>query len=328
MADNHNNNKKNEGIFDDAESDMDTNSTGSNDHKNSNKNSNGSDDDEDLFAPSSSEPSPSSSKKKTTSNNKNNATDRLAGLSKFVRRILDPNREPRGLIEPPQVIPLNDEFLQAFGKREQEFDRQLGRDANFDQTIPDDDDDEGEGEDAKRNKKRKRSQENEEDEEGDTNKPTKVKVSNLLYTTTEETLAEECRNFGPVLEVNMIMDDNNPEKNVGRAYVVFADERSAQACVDQQLGGDLNGRPIRVALAENLPKKSASNPTAGGARYYQKDISTKCFRCGKIGHIGANCPNPPKANICPLCAKVDEHDMRACPWNRVCFNCGIPVRLS
>jgi hypothetical protein len=46
-------------------------------------------------------------------------------LSKWAARLFDPDR-PRGVIEPPQVIPLNDEFLQAFGRREKEYDEAAG----------------------------------------------------------------------------------------------------------------------------------------------------------------------------------------------------------
>ena len=50
------------------------------------------------------------------------------GLSKWAARLLEPNR-PRSLIETPQEIPLNDEFLKAFGQREKEHDKAMGRDA-------------------------------------------------------------------------------------------------------------------------------------------------------------------------------------------------------
>ena len=40
--------------------------------------------------------------------------------SKWAARLFDPNRS-WGLVEALQVIPLNDEFLQAFGKRENDY---------------------------------------------------------------------------------------------------------------------------------------------------------------------------------------------------------------
>lgn len=50
----------------------------------------------------------------------------------------------------PYSIPLNDEFLTAFGKREKEYDELVGRSVDIDQTsldvdVVDSDDDEGAG---------------------------------------------------------------------------------------------------------------------------------------------------------------------------------------
>jgi hypothetical protein len=57
-------------------------------------------------------------------------------LSKWAARLFDPNR-PRGLVQPPAVIPLNDEFLTAFGKREKDNDEKLGRTMEIPQQIED-----------------------------------------------------------------------------------------------------------------------------------------------------------------------------------------------
>jgi len=64
-------------------------------------------------------------------------------LSKWSARLLDPNR-PRGLIETPKIIPLNDEFLSAFGKREKQDDIELNRNpVDIVPMMGDDDDDDG-----------------------------------------------------------------------------------------------------------------------------------------------------------------------------------------
>jgi hypothetical protein len=62
-------------------------------------------------------------------------------LSKWAARLFDPNR-PRGLVQPPAVIPLNDEFLTAFGKREKDYDEKTGRSIEIPQEIGDESSDE------------------------------------------------------------------------------------------------------------------------------------------------------------------------------------------
>lgn len=77
-------------------------------------------------------------------------------LSKWAARLFDPDR-PRGLVQAPQTIPLNDEFLTAFGKREKDFDDKLGRKIDIDQDIADEnessDDEEDMGNDTTSTKK-------------------------------------------------------------------------------------------------------------------------------------------------------------------------------
>uniref|UniRef100_A0A7S0GD51 Uncharacterized protein n=1 Tax=Proboscia inermis TaxID=420281 RepID=A0A7S0GD51_9STRA len=57
-------------------------------------------------------------------------------LSKWAARLFDPNR-PQGLVHAPQLIPLNDEFLQVFGKREKDCDEMAGREIEIDKTSLD-----------------------------------------------------------------------------------------------------------------------------------------------------------------------------------------------
>ena len=74
----------------------------------------------------------SSSKSNTQDQTTNNKVDLAKKkLSKWAARLFDPNR-PRGLIETPTVIPLNDEFLKEFGKREKTFHESTGQRLNID----------------------------------------------------------------------------------------------------------------------------------------------------------------------------------------------------
>lgn len=246
-------------------------------------------------------------------------------LSKWAARLFDPDR-PRGLIETPQVIPLNDEFLQAFGQRERAFDKARGvTDLEIDKEIHDDDDDKGTIQAPVGVPKAVNNGEN---------KGVKVKISNLKFTTSSKALLETCCAFGTVLNLNLLMEEENPSNendnqqlNKGRAYVVFETEEGAKACID---GLEvLDGRPLRVELASSggATGRSSMGKSLSSSRYYDKDISTKCFRCGEVGHREAECTNPARAKPCPICAGLD-HDIKNCPIKPVCYNCGAPGHVS
>lgn len=245
-------------------------------------------------------------------------------------------------MEPPQIIPINDEFLTAFGKREKEFDKATGREGEFQQEIQSDDEDDNEGDSIGGGTKRglknlSVTTDMAASKEGTSaHGSTKIKISNLSYRTSEETLSNVCLMFGTLKEVKMVLDRDPPAgsdiHNSGRAYVTFDMESAAMACMDGLK--TLEGRDLRITLASTkakTPKASSSAATPANAsllnKMFERDISTVCFQCGKVGHIGANCPNPPKPKPCNLCGMTD-HEQRMCPYNRTCFNCGAPGHLN
>jgi len=124
--------------------------------------------------------------------------------------------------------------------------------------------------------------------------------------------------------MNLLMDKERANLNAGRAYVTFETTESADACVEGLQ--TLDGRQLRNSIAEEI---SRGRRSVGGttARYWVKDISTKCYRCGQVGHIAEACPNAAILKPCPLCGAFD-HDIRACPMSRVCFRCGVPGHIN
>ena len=232
--------------------------------------------------------------------------------------------------------------MTAFGKREKEFDKAKGVTHEFEQEINSDDEDsnnnDGLGPSSKQQEKS-----SSEDGKKKSSCHTKVKVSNLAYRTSHETLTNACLRFGTLVEVHLVLDKDQPEgstiQNSGRAYVTFDSEESAQACIDGLT--TLDGRSLRVNMAAMRPKTPNSKVGGGGGgdnsgapvsasllnKMMQKDISTICFRCGGVGHIEANCPNPAKPKPCTLCGMID-HEQKMCPSNRICFNCGLPGHVS
>lgn len=247
-------------------------------------------------------------------------------LSKWAARLFDPNR-PRGLVEPPKVIPLNDEFLTAFGKREKEYDAVAGRDIEIDKTSLDiiDVSDNDEDENTERNSSMKNN--------GDS-AAGKVKISNLSYQTTTAAIARQCGLIGPVVDVNLILDDRG--QSSGRAYVTFEDYDTAVSCVETMHEKQFEGRTLFVSLAaakyssssskrknNNNGESSTTTIKKQESRYWERDISSKCNSCGEVGHFARNCPNDEKPKPCGLCAELG-HDMWTCPQKSVCFNCGLP----
>jgi len=245
-------------------------------------------------------------------------------LSKWAARLFDPNR-PRGLVEPPQVIPLNDEFLTAFGKREKEFDDTIGRDAEIDRSNIDEVDPGGKSsEDAIELDEEEGKKKGAESYEG-----CKVKITNIGYTTSLELLTKKVQRYGSLVEVNLIMDKDKPNLNIGKAYVTFELAECASDFVDKMNEQTLDGRAIRVAIAASNQRRKSTSGKLGNmmARYWEKDISSKCYRCGEVGHVEAHCTNEEKPKPCPLCAELG-HDSWSCPRKNVCFNCGVPGHVS
>lgn len=319
-------------------------------------------DDDDNAVPVADEDSPPRKKSKITTGNdtitKTTATvapelleHAKTKLSKWAARLFDPDRI-RGLVEAPQTIPLNDEFLKAFGQREKEFDQKLGRTIQIDrneilgetdesdsQDVDSDNDDHDDMDNGNRRTKRRSTKKELTNTAG-----RKLKISNLAFTTTLEELTNLCHQYGPTTSINLLMDKGDRSQlNMGRAYVTFESDVDAQACLEHFK--TCHGRTLRLAWADDKPTGSSTTDNTnsrkslggGGAnRYWERDISTKCFRCQQIGHIAAKCPNPTKLIPCALCGNNTSnttnnnypHDMRDCSLARICFKCGLPGHVN
>ena len=92
-------------------------------------------------------------------------TTRKAQLSKWSLQFLDPTAasQRQMIIEPPKIIPLDDKYLQEFGKREREYDEAAGRSMDIDRSTLDNDEDEEDDEEQQNEKlkEKRRSEEHE-----------------------------------------------------------------------------------------------------------------------------------------------------------------------
>jgi len=246
--------------------------------------------------------------------------DRKKTLSKWASRLFDPNR-PRGLIEAPAIIPLNDEFLSEFGKRERDFAEATGEVVDIDKQNLDEELDETSGTASKEMKVEEIS-----------NGGFKVKISNLAYTTTKITLSRKCEKYGNIIDVKLIMDPKSEKLSLGRAYVTFELAEDRKSCILDMNDKVLDGRQVRIMKVESKNKKRESLSRQGikggtTSRYWLRDITTKCFRCGKVGHMADSCPNAEVPKPCNFCGKID-HESRACKLTKLCFKCTVPGHIN
>ncbi|XP_042483509.1 glycine-rich RNA-binding protein 2, mitochondrial-like [Macadamia integrifolia] len=87
---------------------------------------------------------------------------------------------------------------------------------------------------------------------------TKLFIGGLSYGTDDQSLKEAFSSFGDVTEAKVILD-RDTGRSRGFGFVSFADGESANSALSMD-GQELNGRNIRVNIANDRP----SGPRGGG----------------------------------------------------------------
>ncbi|GMO58719.1 MAG: RNA-binding protein [Treponemataceae bacterium] len=83
----------------------------------------------------------------------------------------------------------------------------------------------------------------------------KIYVGNLAYSTNEENLQGLFNQYGEVVSVAVIKDRfSNQSKGFG--FVEMAEDDAADAAIATLNGKEVDGRRIRVNVAENKPRDS------------------------------------------------------------------------
>ncbi|WCL48074.1 RNA recognition motif domain-containing protein [Leptospira sp. GIMC2001] len=81
----------------------------------------------------------------------------------------------------------------------------------------------------------------------------KIYVGNLNFRTTEDSLKTVFSAFGQINDLKMVHDRDTGNFK-GFAFITFASPESAKQAITEMNGKDLEGRALRVNLAEEKPK--------------------------------------------------------------------------
>ncbi|KAJ5864229.1 Nucleotide-binding alpha-beta plait [Penicillium soppii] len=91
----------------------------------------------------------------------------------------------------------------------------------------------------------------------------KIYVGNLSWNTTTESLGDAFSQFGNVID-RVVMSDRETGRSRGFGFVTFSSEEEAQQAIEAMNEQDLDGRKIRVNLANARP--AGGNGYNGGGR--------------------------------------------------------------
>ncbi|KAI8811881.1 hypothetical protein BJ742DRAFT_664481, partial [Cladochytrium replicatum] len=91
----------------------------------------------------------------------------------------------------------------------------------------------------------------------------KIFVGNLSWGTTDDTLRDTFGQYGEITDA-VVLRDRETGRSRGFGFVTFATPESAQAAVDNMNEQDLDGRNVRVNLANERPAGGGGGGYGGG----------------------------------------------------------------
>jgi RNA recognition motif-containing protein len=87
----------------------------------------------------------------------------------------------------------------------------------------------------------------------------KIYVGNLNYATTEDTLSSLFAQYGEVVS-SVIIKDRYTEQSKGFGFIEMADDAAADAAIATLNGKEVDGRRVRVNVAEEKPRTNSRGP--------------------------------------------------------------------
>ncbi|GFF61660.1 Glycine-rich RNA-binding protein 2, mitochondrial [Aspergillus lentulus] len=91
----------------------------------------------------------------------------------------------------------------------------------------------------------------------------KVYVGNLSWNTTDESLRQAFSEFGQVLD-SIVMRDRDTGRSRGFAFVTFSNDNEAEAAISGMNDQELDGRRMKVNLANARPSGYGGGGYGGG----------------------------------------------------------------
>ena len=85
----------------------------------------------------------------------------------------------------------------------------------------------------------------------------RIYIGNLNFKTTEENLTEKFAQFGEVTSATIIKDKTSGLSK-GFGFVEMPNDDDAEKAIAGLKGKDIDGRKVRVSIAEDKPKRRAS----------------------------------------------------------------------
>lgn len=83
----------------------------------------------------------------------------------------------------------------------------------------------------------------------------KIYVGNMNYATTEDALSSLFAQYGEVVSA-VVIKDRYTEQSKGFGFIEMADAQAAEAAIATLNGKELDGRRLRVNMAEDKPRQS------------------------------------------------------------------------
>ena len=91
----------------------------------------------------------------------------------------------------------------------------------------------------------------------------KIFVGGLSWGTTDESLRQAFERFGEIVDLRIITD-RETGRSRGFGFITFGDNESAMNSISEMEGSELDGRTIRVNLAEDKQRPQGGGFGGGG----------------------------------------------------------------